>query len=340
MFDRWRVVVVPSIKDVAELAGVGVGTVSRVINNHPTVKAETRKKVNEAIKQLNYIPNEVARNFKMQKSKMVALLLPSIWHPFFSELAYYIEDELDREGYKLMLCNSGGRPDKELYYLDMLNQNKVAGIIGITYNDIDDSVSTDIPFISIDRHFDNKNINCVTSDNYQGGRIALQELVKAGATKVAYLGITSSAYSEVELRRQGFIDGAKEQGIDYLIYEENGDGDFSDDAFFEKFFNNKEYQNVDGVFANTDMLAAKYIDRARKLGLRVPEDVKVIGYDGIQDNKLFHPILSTIRQPVEEMGRTSVKLLLRKVQGETLEKEIYQIPVVYREGETTRALRL
>jgi LacI family transcriptional regulator len=325
--------VVPSIKDVAELAGVGVGTVSRVINNHPAVKSETRVKVNAAIKQLNYIPNEVARNFKMQKSTMVALLLPSIWHPFFSELAYYIEDELDREGYKLMLCNSGGRPDKELYYLDMLNQNKVAGIIGITYNDIEDSVSTDIPIISLDRHL-GKKITCVTSDNYTGGRIALQELVKAGATKVAYLGITSSAYSEVLLRKSGFIDEAKIQGIEFSTYEEH-DEVYEDDSFFENFFNLPHHQNVNGIFANTDILAAQYIDKAKLYGLQTPEDVKVIGYDGIQDNKLFRPILSTIRQPVEEMARVSVKLLFRKIEGELLEQEIYRIPVKYRRGETT-----
>ncbi|MGM7724813.1 LacI family DNA-binding transcriptional regulator [Metabacillus sp. Hm71] len=323
----------PSLKDVADLAGVGVGTVSRVINNHPNVRNETREKVNAAIKQLNYTPNEVARNFKMQKSTMVALLLPSIWHPFFSELAYYIEDELDREGYKLMLCNSGGRPDKELHYFDMLNQNKVAGIIGITYNDIEDSVNTDIPIISIDRHF-GKKITCVTSDNYIGGRIALKELVKAGAKKAAYLGITSSVYSEVELRKKGFIEEANAQGIEYIIYEEN-DAVYNDDKFFGDFFKIKEHLNVSGVFANTDLLAAKYIDKAKQYGIRTPEDVKVIGYDGIQDNKLFHPILSTIRQPVEEMARMSVKLLLRKVEGERLEHEIYRIPVMYREGETT-----
>jgi LacI family transcriptional regulator len=324
---------VPSIKDVANLAGVGVGTVSRVINNHSAVKPETREKVKAAIEQLNYVPNEVARNFKMQKSKMVALLLPSIWNPFFSELAYYIEDELDREGFKLMLCNSGGRPDKELYYFDMLNQNKVAGVVGITYNDIEDSVSTEIPIISIDRHF-GKKITCVTSDNYTGGRIALKELMKKGAKKAAYLGITSSVYSEVLLRKKGFIDEAEAQGIEYIIYEEH-DADYNADKYFENFFKLKEQRNVDGVFANTDLLAANYIDKAKQHGIRTPEDVKVIGYDGIQDNKLFHPILSTIRQPVEEMGRTSVRLLLRKIEGETIEQEIYRIPVTYREGETT-----
>ncbi|NOU76703.1 LacI family DNA-binding transcriptional regulator [Paenibacillus sp. LMG 31458] len=323
----------PSIKDVADLAGVAVGTVSRVINNHISVKAETREKVKAAIQQLGYIPNEVARNFKMQKSKMVALLLPSIWNPFFSELAYYIEDELDREGFKLILCNSGGKPDKELYYIDMLNQNKVAGIVGITYNDIEDSVSTDIPIVSIDRHFAKK-ITCVTSDNYAGGRIALRELVKAGAKKPAFLGAVTSVYSETMLRRKGFVDEAEAQGIEYIVYEES-DPIIDDNKYFGNFFKVKEHRDVDGIFAITDIFAAKYIDRAKAYGIRTPEDVKVIGYDGIQDNQLFHPILSTIRQPVEEMARTSVKLLLRKIEDETLEQETYRIPVIYRAGETT-----
>ncbi|MBT2698993.1 substrate-binding domain-containing protein [Bacillus sp. ISL-40] len=104
---------------------------------------------------------------------------------------------------------------------------------------------------------------------------------------------------------------------------------------FGNFFKIKEHRIVSGIFTNTDLLAAKYIDKAKQYGIRTPEDVKVIGYDGIQDNKLFHPILSTIRQPVEEMARTSVKLLLRKIEGEPLEQEIYRIPVMYSEGETT-----
>jgi len=326
-----EVIEVPSIKDVAVLAGVGVGTVSRVINNHPSVKPETKEKVISAIQQLNYVPNQVARNFKMQKSKMVALLLPSIWHPFFSELAYYIEDALDSEGFKLILCNSGGKPDKELYYFDMLKQNKVAGIIGITYNDIEDRVDTDIPIISIDRHF-GKEVTCVTSDNYEGGRMAVKELVKAGAKKLAYLGTTSTVASEVQLRKQGFIDEAQGQGIQYQIFEENADN-FDDEPFFEAIFKNENHH--DGVFANSDLLAAQYIDKAKSYGINVPEDVKVIGYDGIQDNKLFHPILSTIRQPVEEMARIAVKLLLQKIEGEELEQDTYRIAVIFREGETT-----
>ncbi|WP_145019199.1 LacI family DNA-binding transcriptional regulator [Paenibacillus sp. Y412MC10] len=321
----------PSIKDVANLAGVAVGTVSRVINNSGAVKPDTRRKVEEAIQELNYIPNEVARNFKIGKSKMVALLLPSIWHPFFSELAYYIEDELDREGFKLMLCNSGGKPEKELYYLDMLQQNKVAGIVGITYNDIENSVSNDIPIISIDRHF-NKNITCVTSDNYEGGRLALRELVMAGAKKPAFMGSVTSVFSETMNRREGFIQEAKALGVDYAVYEKP-DPVEDDDAYFDEFLD--KHHDVDGVFAITDMFAAKYIERAGKMGIRVPEDVKVIGYDGIQDHPYFHPILSTIRQPVEEMARLTIRLLYKKIEGESLHRDVYRLPVVFRAGETT-----
>ncbi|WP_019637410.1 LacI family DNA-binding transcriptional regulator [Paenibacillus fonticola] len=320
-----------SIKDVAKLAGVAVGTVSRVINNSGAVSPTTRRKVEKAIQELNYIPNEIARNFKMRKSKMVALLLPSIWHPFFSELAYYIEDELDREGFKLMLCNSGGKPEKELYYLEMLQQNKVAGIVGITYNDIEDNVSNDIPIVSIDRHF-NKNITCVTSDNYEGGRLALRELVKAGARKPAYLGSVTSVFSETMNRREGFIDEAKKLGIDYIVYEKP-DPVVDDDAYFGEFLRN--HRDVDGIFAITDMFAAKYIERAGREGIRVPDDVKVIGYDGIQDHPYFHPILSTIRQPVEEMARMTIRLLYKKIEGEILDREVYLLPVEFRQGETT-----
>lgn len=320
-----------SIKDVAILAGVAVGTVSRVINKSGAVKPATRRKVEEAIQELNYVPNEIARNFKMRKSKMVALMLPSIWHPFFSELAYYIEDELDLEGYKLMLCNSGGKPEKELYYLEMLQQNKVAGIVGITYNDIENNVSNDIPIVSIDRHF-NKKITCVTSDNYEGGRLALRELVKAGARKPAFIGSVTSVYSETMNRREGFIQEAKTMGVEYVVYEKP-DPVEDDDAYFNELL--KEHHDVDGIFAITDIFAAKYIERAGRQGIRVPEDVKVIGYDGIQDHPYFHPLLSTIRQPVEEMARMTIRLLYEKIEGKDLEQQVYRLPVTFRQGETT-----
>lgn len=132
-------------------------------------------------------------------------------------------------------------------------------------------------------------------------------------------------------RRAGFVHEAESLGIEYVVFE-RPDPVQDYELYYRDFFN--LHSGVDGVFAITDMLAAQYIERAGKLGIRVPEDVKVIGYDGIQDHGYFHPVLSTIRQPVEEIARTAVRLLIRKIEGDTLEQETYRLPVTFRQGET------
>ncbi len=327
-----------SVKDVAELAGVAVGTVSRVINNHPSVKPETREKVLAAIKQLNYVPNEVARNFKMQKSTMVALLLPTISHPFFSELTYYIEDELDKQNYKMILCNSKGKPQKELYYYDVLSQNKVAGIIVITYNNVEHEITRNIPVVTIDRHIEHE-ISCVTSDNYAGGCTALSELVKAGVKRPAFLGyipnqFIKTANSEVELRKQGFCDQAKAEGVPFACLEIDDNDDLLEKNL-EKLIASDDLKNIDGLFINGDLLAARFIQRAAACQINVPLDIKVIGYDGINNFKWFHPFLSTIRQPIEGMARTAVQLLIRGIEGETIPPETHRLPIEFIQGETT-----
>lgn len=319
------------IKDVAKHAGVAVGTVSRVINNNTTVNPEIRERVLKSIKELNYVPNEVARSFKLRTTKMVALLLPSIWNPFFSELAYYIEDELDKSGYKLLLCNSGGRPEKEQYYLDMLKQNKVAGVLGITYNPYETEIEPEIPFVSIDRRF-SENVICVTSDNFKGGSMAAKELIKKGCKKIAFIGDYTKIKSEVSNRKVGFIEEAEKEGVEYVIFEEL-DPIKDNEAFVRKFI--EMYPDVDGVFAITDMLAATYIKIAKENNISVPEDVKVIGYDGIQNTDLFHPILSTIRQPVKEMAMKSVELLIKRINNKKIDILTVSIDVEFRQGETT-----
>jgi LacI family transcriptional regulator len=327
-----------SVKDVAELAGVSVGTVSRVINNNPTVKPDTREKVLAAIETLHYVPNEVARNFKMQKSMIVALLLPDIAHPFFSELTSYIEDALDQQNYKMILCNSKGKPQKELYYYDILSQNKVAGIIVITYNNVDHPVLNKIPVITIDRHITHE-ISCVTSDNYNGGRMALNELVKAGVKKPAFLGYIPDSFinasvSEVELRKKGFCDAAMDQGIQF-DWIEIDDNDAILNQSIDQVLQSETLKAIDGLFINGDMLAARFIQRAQAAHIHVPENLKIIGFDGIKSYNWFHPYLSTIKQPIEEMARTAVRLLLQNIDGETIKRETYRLPVSFIQGETT-----
>ena len=206
-----------TIKAVAKEAGVSVGTVSNVINNIQ-VKASTKEKVEAAIKKLNYEPNVYARGFKINKTNTIALILPTIWNPFFSELAYNIEKNIKKLGMKMILCNSDKDSKSEIEYISMAKQNKMDGIIAITYSDIDKYVSEKIPFVSIDRYF-SKNITYVSSNNFEGGRLAAEKLSELGCEKIAYIGRGSKINNATRKRKDGFISYCEENGINYEICE-------------------------------------------------------------------------------------------------------------------------
>lgn len=320
-----------SVKEVAKLAGVGLGTVSRVINNTGSVSPATREKVLKAVADLNYVPNEVARNFKMQATKMVGLMLPSIWHPFFSALAYFIENELYINGYKLLLCNSDTDKDKEIGYIQMLKRNQVAGIITISYHDYYAHESIDLPIVTIDRFISDK-IPHIASDNYQGGRLAAEALIKGGAKKIAYMGGEPPFRSSVSDRKRALLDVAIENGIPYVVHESASCPNH--EVTLAKEFMDVN-PDVDGIFTSTDMFAAALIREIEKRGKKVPEDIQVIGFDGIQNNEFFSPYLSTIVQPIEMLSRESVKLLLGLINGEEVPFETI-LGVSLRQGETSR----
>lgn len=318
-----------SVKDVAKLAGVGLGTVSRVINNTGSVSQETREKVLKAVADLNYVPNEVARNFKMQATKLVGLMLPTISHPFFSKLAYYIEKELYINGYKLLLCNSDTDRSKEIQYLQMLKQNQVAGLITISYHDYYAHEQINLPIVTIDR-FISELIPHIASDNYQGGKLATEALLKGGAKKIAYVGGEPIFRSSVSDRKHALIDVANINQVPYVVYEAIDQSELD----VAKGFLAK-YPDVDGIFTSTDLFAAAMIREIQKSGKKVPQDIQVIGFDGIQTDDYFSPYLSTVVQPIEAISRESVKLLIGLINEEDVPKETI-LPVFFRQGETSR----
>ncbi|MDR4945177.1 LacI family DNA-binding transcriptional regulator [Neobacillus cucumis] len=319
-----------TIKDVAKLAGVGLGTASRVINNSGYVSEVTKKKVLKAIEQLGYVPNETARAFVTQDSKIVALFLPSIHHPFFSELAFYIEDELNKNGYNMIICNSSGQIEKELNYINMLKQNKVSGIIGITYNSIENEINNSMPIVLVDRHM-GENIPYVSSDNYAGGQLAFQVLKDTGCMNVAYIGTFSKTIiTEVEKRRKGFEDAAKQNGTQCTLYIEE-DPIKDETAFLNSFL--KIFKDINGVFVENDVMALKLVQLALELNINIPEQLSIIGYDGIETYSALRPRLSTIRQPIERMGRSLVELVIKRINGVPVEPAIHS--VVFLQGDTT-----
>lgn len=323
-----------TIKEVAKEAGVSVGTVSNVINNIQ-VKPSTKAKVDEAIKKLNYEPNIYARGFKMNRTNTVAVILPTIWNPFFSELAYNIENNLRKAGMKMIICNSNKDNKSEVEYISMAKQNKMDGIIAITYSDIDEYVSERIPFVSIDRYF-SKDITYVCSNNFEGGRLAAEKLVEFGCERIAYIGRGSKINNATRKRKDGFISYCKEKSIDYDICELLGsDEEFNEllDEFIAKNF--KKDIKIQGVFAVTDEQAVDFINKLKEYNIEVPKDVQVVGFDGSKSSAKDIIKISTIRQPVELIAEESVKALVNIIENNKVEKEII-LPVTFVEGYTTR----
>ena len=321
-----------TMKDVAQRAGVGVGTVSRVINRVPGVKESTLIKVNQAIKELNYIPDEYARGLKTKSSRTIALILPSVWYPFFSEFAYYVEKRLGKENYKLLLCNSNDNTTEEAKYIKMLKQNKIDAIIAITYSDIEQYIYSNIPFVSLDRYFDKK-VSYVTSDNYEGGKLAARKLLEHGARSLAYVGSHSKYPNGTMLRRDGFRDYLENIGIDYKeIFLQEPVNDFT--PYILEML--KVHPKIDGIFCHTDSLLLKLRKILNQYGYRVPEDIQLIGFDGMNLSSDVPLGISTIAQPVEQLANGAVDLVLRKIADPSLKNEAKMYPVRYVDGNTTK----
>ena len=323
-----------TIKEVAKRAGVSVGTVSKVINQIE-VKPKTKLAVEAAIRELNYQPNIYARGLKVNRTNTIALILPTVWHPFFSELAYNIEQNLRRLGYKMILCNSEGDYKTELSYITMAKQNQVDGIIAITYSDIEPYISSNIPIISIDRFF-NDDITYVSSDNLEGGYLAASKLVEAGCQSLCFIGKGSKKENATRNRKKGFIKYCQEQQIDYQLCDMIGDHDKfikNLDVFLKD--NIVEQKKIDGIFAVTDAYALLVLNCLLKHGISVPDDVQIIGFDGIKSSKDDFIHISTIRQPIEFIAKESVEAIHALVNKESIKKEIL-LPVEFIKGYTTK----
>lgn len=176
----------PKIQDVAKVAGVSPTTVSRVLNDRGYISSKTKEKVFEAMKEINYVPNDLARSLYNKRSYLIGVIVPSTSNPFFGELVAYIENICDERGYKVLLCNSLHEADKEKKYWEMLRRNQVDGVIVVTYNRGLIDKKQQFPAVAID-HYLAENIHVVSSDNFQGGEMASRELIKAGCKKLFIL---------------------------------------------------------------------------------------------------------------------------------------------------------
>lgn len=323
-----------NMKDVAKLAGCGIATVSRVINQSGYVKKETREKVEKVIKDLGYQPNEIARSMTRQKNHIVAFILPNSKHLFFGELLYHVEEELFKYGYKLMLCNSSEQLEKEIVYLDMLKNNRVDAVILLTNNDVEMYLNKRLPIVSFDRYFDD--VPFVASDNYQGGILAADRLLAHKCKKIMFIGDDAQGdhtqvTTDVSKRRIGFVNRLHEHGFTNIVNLEYPLRNyFVTVEQFEQYL--EPYPDVDGIFCISDSVAYTVIRVLKKHGKSVPEDVKVIGYDGGRTfNNLGMKITSINQDP--NLIAKAIRELLMTYDSKSHQRKII-IPVSISEGDT------
>ena len=321
----------PTMKDVAAEAGVALGTVSKVFNNIP-VGEQYRIRVEEAAKKLGYQVNHYARGMRTNKTNTIAVIMPELNHPFFSRLSEEMIRYLASRNYNSILAVTDRDPDIERQCIYMVRQQKADGIIALTYNHNEEDIG-DIPFVSIDRSFDGKT-PCITSDNFAGGRLAAKKLVELGSRKLLFLRTGSDVPGEPDKRGAGFENYCKDNQIPYdCLRATNTPQEISIYPKMKEWIEQGTF-DYDGIFCSTDHLAYHTAAFLRKQGIRIPEDVQIIGFDGL---KTFwddaYPV-STIAQPVEQLARTAVDTLLSISTSQ--HASLICLPVTYIVGRTTR----
>ncbi|WP_283677067.1 LacI family DNA-binding transcriptional regulator [Clostridium perfringens] len=318
-----------TLLDIAKAVNVSKTTVSMVLNNKEiNVSKETREKIFKAAKDMNYIPNSLARSLSTKKSYTLGMIIPDIQNPFFSEMAKAIEVESEKHGYSIILCNTLNEKKKEEEYLKLLISKLVDGVIIAAFGDGKEWIkilkNNKIPFVMIDRMVsDEKNANGVFCDNKKGVELGVNYLVNRGNKHIAF--VTGKANLEIaNLRLEGFKNTAKSLGIsNETIIEES---DFSMEGGInatERIIKNNK--KVDAIFYSSDVMAIGGMKYLIRNGYKIPEDISILGYDNINICSYMEPELTTIAQPIYKIGESSCKLLMDLINNKSLKSKIINL---------------
>jgi LacI family sucrose operon transcriptional repressor len=323
----------PKLVDVAKVAGVSLTTVSRVINNRGYLSVATKEKVFQAMQQLNYQPSSAARALHGKQFKLIGLIFASIENPLIAEVVERIEDQLFRVGYKAIICNSLNNPEKEQQYLKMLMANQVDGIITGSHNEaIEAYKMSGLPIVSYDRYFANL-IPTVSCDNIAGARLAANTLIEKGSKNLMLISGSLDQLPHNTDRLTGFLDAVKKAGLTSATVRLpfNATPGIKRANIRQQLINH----HPDGVFCTDDLTALLCLQEVKGLGMRVPDDIQVIGFDGSTYVREYHPELSTIVQPLDDIVDLVVRLLfnrLNKTDDPLLDRYVLPVTLLRRDS--------
>lgn len=315
-----------TIKDIAKKAGVSITTVSQVLNSKEIgIKRETKEKILKIAEELDYKPNYLARGLITKKTNTLGLIIPDITNPFFPQVVRAIEDTANQHHYNIILCNTDNDPEKEKIYLEILQKKYVDGILltSSTYSTTDhggllEKMKT--PLILLDRVADSPlDFPSVYTCGYQGVMRGVTYLWNQGHRKIAYLSGPNTSIVGKD-RLLGYETALINHGLSMdpeLIYYGDYKAETGEKGMTALLAKGVEFT---AVMAANDLMAVGAMRSIKNQNLKVPEDISVLGFDNIQIARLIDPALTTISQPSYEMGKMATQMLLRLIEGETLEK--------------------
>ncbi|MEX2263158.1 MAG: LacI family DNA-binding transcriptional regulator [Bryobacteraceae bacterium] len=317
---RFRLPMKPvTVQDIAESLHISAMTVSRALRNHPEVSEETKRRVLLRAREMNYRPNRWARSLITRKSFIIGLVLPDISHTFFSDIAAGVQETIEESRYSLILCRSNRNAESEVREIDMLIRSRVDGLI-VASEQPEDSPHLfaqlhrdTTPFVLIDRVFPKLNCHRVVTNDYEVGRLATQHLIDLGHRRIAH--VRGPAMSTARQRQQAYQDTLTKASLpvrpEWIV-----DGNFQMEDSCEAAMQLMRLSSrPDAIFAASDLSAFGVVAGCRDWGLRVPEDVAVVGAGNIEGRQHPSPFLTTIDWDRRELGRQAARVLLHLIAG-------------------------
>ena len=310
--------VMTTIRDVAGHAGVSIASVSRVVNGGPGVGPDVTRRVQLAVAELGFQPSSVARSLKTARTQTLACVIPDVSNPFFPELVRGVEDAGRGRGYATILCNTDDDPDKEADYLRLLDRRRVDGLILIPSRDeappppLLHLMGRGTPVVVVDRRLEGFAGDVVLVDNQVGARLAVRHLLDLGHRRI---GIINRALdtSTARERQAGFRSELAAAGcfdealIRFGSYTLESGGAMATELL-------RSGSPPSAILAGNDLLAIGALQAAAEMGVRVPQDLAVVGFDGILLSRMLVPSLTTVAQPIYELGRLAAELVLRRAE--------------------------
>ncbi len=304
-----------TIYDVARVAEVSPATVSRVLNGKQTVDAELAQRVRDAARELEYRPNAVARNLRRSRTSLWAVIISDINNPFFTAVVRGVEDLAQRAQYSVVLCNSDENPDKEASYISAILAEQMAGvIISPTHRStqVGRLLAAGVPVVAIDREVDDADVDTVLVDNEHGARLATTHLIEQGCQRIACI-TGPRQVSTASQRLRGYRAALRAAGhpVDTALIRHADFREAGGHAAMADLL--QRDTRPDAVFAGNNLMTVGALECLAGRGVRVPEEIAVVGFDDLPWAASIRPPLSTITQPTYGLGRTAADLLLARI---------------------------